>query len=356
MPGLPSRQFTRRRLLRSGVAVAAVVPFLPKPLAAQSRQVVLYNWDSYIDEESIPDFEQQTGIRVRYELFASNAELFGKLRAGNPGYDVIFPTNHWVARMIAADMLQPWDHAKLPGLTNIDPVFMDPPDDPGRQYSVPYLWGTTGIGYRRSVLGGTPDSWATLFADEANAGRIALLNSEDTLYAALKFLGFSLNTTSQAEIDQAVDLVVAAKPRIRTFAPDTGQDLLLSQEVDLALEYSGDLQQVMTEDDDLGYVVPTEGALIWEDSMCLVAGAPNPEEAHEFVEYVLQPENAARIAEWVLYATPNKAAKALLPPEIVNDPAIYPSDETLARCEFAKYKGEEVQRMYDEALTRILAS
>ncbi|MFW5681220.1 MAG: polyamine ABC transporter substrate-binding protein, partial [Pseudomonadota bacterium] len=245
---------------------------------------------------------------------------------------------------------------RLTHLDNIDPVFMDPPDDPGRQYSVPYLWGTTGIGYRRSAVDGTPDSWAALYTDPANAGRIALLNSEDTLYSALKYLGFSLNTTSQAEIDAAVELVVAAKPRIRTFAPDTGQDLLLSQEVDLALEYSGDLQQVMAEDDDLGYIVPNEGALIWEDSMCLVKDAPNPEEAHAFVDFVLDAENAARIAEWVLYATPNKAAKALLPKEILDDPAIYPSDETLAKCEFAKYKGEDVQRMYDDALTRILAA
>ncbi|MEO1089822.1 MAG: spermidine/putrescine ABC transporter substrate-binding protein [Pseudomonadota bacterium] len=355
MSQLPTRIFTRRRLLRSGVTVAAVVPWLQRPAAAQTREVVVYNWDSYIDDVSIPAFEDASGIRVRYELFASNAELFGKLRAGNPGYDVIFPTNHWVARMIAGNMLEPLDQDRLPLLGNIDPVFMDPPDDPGRRYSVPYLWGTTGIGYRRSVVP-TPTSWSALLEDEAFAGRIALLNSEDSLYSALKFLGYSLNTTAPSEIDAAVELLIAAKPRIRTFAPDTGQDLLLSQEVDLALEYSGDLQQVMLEDDDLGYQVPEEGALIWEDSMCLAAGAPHPEEAHEFINYVLDAENAARIAEYVLYATPNAAAKAMLPETIASDPAIYPDDATLARCEFAMYKGEDVQRMYDEALTRVLAS
>ena len=354
MPGLPSRVFTRRRLVRSGLVVAAVVPFLPRRLAAQSREVVLYNWDSYIDEETIPEFEAATGIRVRYELFADNSELFGKLRAGNPGYDVIFPTNNWVARMIPAGMLQPWEHARLPNLTNIDDRFMDPPHDPGRRHSVPYLWGTTGIGFREPVTG-VPDSWAALFTDATHAGRIALLASDDTLFAALKYLGYSLNTTDQAELDAAVDLVLKAKPRIRTFAPDTGQDLLLSQEVDLVLEYSGDMQQVMAEDDELGYVVPNEGSLLWEDSMCLAAGAPNPEEAHEFVDFVLQPEIAARIAEFVLYATPNRAAKALLPAEIVEDPAIFPSDEIVARSEFAKYKGEDVQRMYEQALTRVLA-
>ncbi|TVQ36590.1 MAG: spermidine/putrescine ABC transporter substrate-binding protein [Geminicoccaceae bacterium] len=356
MSKLPSRVFTRRRLVQSGVAVAAVVPFLPKSLAAQQRQVVIYNWDSYIDPGSIPDFERQTGIRVRYDLFASNAELFGRLRAGNPGYDVIFPTNDWVARMIAADMLAPLDHGRLSNLGNIGAKFMDAPHDPERAFSVPYFWGTTGIGYRKSVVGQTPESWSTLFTDPTHAGRIALLNSDDTIYAALKYLGYSLNTTNQSELDEAVELLIAAKPRIRTFAPDNGEDLLLAGEVDLCLEYNGDILQVMEEDDDLSYVVPQEGGLLWEDDMCIARGAPNVEEAHEFIDYILDAENAARIAEYILYPTPNEAALALLPEEILNNPAIYPSEATMAKLEYARYQGEDVAKMYDDALTRVLAA
>ena len=354
MTTLPSRIFTRRRALRSGVAVAAVAPLLPRTLMAQSRELVIFNWDSYIDGETIPEFERETGIRVQYELFGSNDELFAKLRAGNPGYDLIFPSNDWVARMIAAEMLEPLDKAQLDGLDNIAETFMDPPHDPGRMHSVPYFWGTLGIGYRSSVA--APTSWSTLFTDATHDGRIALLRSKDSLEAALKYLGYSLNATEPAKIEEAVELLIAAKPRIKQFAPDTAQDLLLADEVDVCLEYNGDILQVMEEDDDLAYVVPEEGSQIWEDCMCIPKGAPNPDAAHAFISHILQPEVKARIAEWVLYPTPNVAAKALLPEAIRNNPSIYPSDEVLARCEFSKYQGEAIQQMRDDAMTRVLAA
>jgi len=354
MTRLPSRVFTRRRLLRSGLTVAAVVPFLPRPVVAQDRRLVIFNWDSYIDDATIPEFERAAGVRVQYELYGSNDELFAKLRAGNPGYDLIFPSNDWVGRMIAADMLVPLEKSRLEGLDNIGEAFRDPPHDPGRVHTVPYFWGTLGIGYRSSVA--RPTSWSALFTDETHAGRIALLQSKDSLEAALKYLGHSLNATAPDALEEAVRLLIAAKPRIKQFAPDTGQDLLLADEVDVCLEYNGDILQVMEEDDDLAYVVPEEGSQIWEDCMCIPTGAPHPEEAHEFISFLLQPEVKARIAEWVLYPTPNVAAKALLPEHIRNNPSIYPPDEVLARCEFSRYQGEDVQQMRDDAMTRVLAA
>lgn len=349
----PKRIFTRRRLMRSGVAVAAVLPVMPTVLKAQNREVVLYNWDSYIDPQTIPAFQQETGIRVRYDLFASNDELFAKLRAGNPGYDVVFPSNDWVARMIAADMLMPLDHERIPNLANIMPPFMDPRHDPGREHSVPYFWGTVGLGYRRSVA--SPKSWAAIYTDDTHAGRIAVQREIDTLLAGLKYLGYSINTTDPGEIDEAVQLLLEAKPGFKTFAPDTGQDLLLSQEVDLALEYNGDVLQVMQEDDEISYVVPEEGTILWEDDMVVPRGAPHVEEAHEFIDFVHDAENNARIAEWVMYPTPNAAAKELLPQEIVENPAIFPPDAVLDRSEFALYQGEEIQQMLNDAMTRVLA-
>lgn len=354
MTSLPSRVFTRRRLLRSGLAVAAVTPLVPPLARAQGRELVIFNWDSYIDGETIPEFERASGIRVQYELFGSNDELFAKLRAGNPGYDLIFPSNDWVARMLTAETLEPLDKTRLTGLENIGEAFMDPPHDPGRVHTVPYFWGTLGIGYRSSVT--SPTSWGALFSEEAHAGRIALLQSKDTLEAALKYLGHSLNTTDRATIEAAADVLIRAKPWIKQFAPDTAQDLLLADEVDVCLEYNGDILQVMEEDDDLAYVVPDEGSQIWEDCMCVPKGAPHPEEAHAFISYVLQPEVAARIAEWVLYPTPNLAAKALLPEEIRTNPSIFPSDDILARCEYARYQGEELERFKDEIMTRVLAA
>lgn len=353
MSTLPKRVFTRRSLLNTGVAVAAVLPSLPAALKAQANELVLYNWDSYIDPETIPAFQQETGIRVRYDLFASNDELFAKLRAGNPGYDVVFPSNDWVARMIAADMLMPLDHDLIPNLANIMPRFMDPRYDPGRQHSVPYFWGTVGLGYRKSVA--SPMSWGAIYTDETHAGRIAVQRENDTLLAALKYLGYSINTTDPGEIEEAVQLLLAAKSRFKTFAPDTGQDLLLSREVDLALEYNGDVLQVMAEDDDLSFVVPEEGTILWEDNMVVPRGAPNVAAAHEFINFVHDAENNARIAEWVMYPTPNAAAKELLAPEIVDNPAIFPPDAVLDRSEFALYQGEDIQQLRDDAMTRVLA-
>ncbi len=353
MSTLPKRIFTRRRLLNTGVAVAAVLPSLPAALKAQASELVLYNWDSYIDPETIPAFQEETGIRVRYDLFASNDELFAKLRAGNPGYDVVFPSNDWVARMVAADMLMPLDHDRIPNLANIMPRFMDPRYDPGRAHSVPYFWGTVGLGYRKSAA--SPTSWGAIYTDDTHAVRIAVQRENDTLLAGLKYLGYSINTTDPDEIEEAVQLLLQAKSRFKTFAPDTGQDLLLSREVDLALEYNGDVLQVMQEDDDLSFVVPEEGTILWEDNMVVPRGAPHVAAAHEFINFVHDAENNARIAEWVMYPTPNAAAKELLPPEIVDNPAIFPPDPVLDRSEFALYQGEDIQQLRDDAMTRVLA-
>ena len=183
---------SRRRFLCGTVTAAAILPPLGRFAWAQGQQVNVYNWDTYIGETTLEDFTEATGITVRYDLFASNEEVFAKLREGNPGYDVIFPSNDYVERMIEADMLVPLDHAKIPNVANVDPAFADPAFDPGLKYSMPYFWGTVGLGYRASAA--SPKAFADLFEGDAYAGRIALLNSIDTVRATLKYLGHSLNT------------------------------------------------------------------------------------------------------------------------------------------------------------------
>ena len=255
---LRSQATSRRRFVSGALTVAAAVPILGRVGFGQSGQVNVYNWDTYIGETTLDDFTDATGIAVRYDLYASNDELFAKLREGNPGYDVIFPTNDYVERMIVAGMLLPLDHVKIPNIANLDPAFADPAFDPGLQHSMPYFWGTVGLGYRASAA--SPKAFADLFEGDAYAGRMALLNSIDTILAALKYLGYSLNTKDPAEIAEAADALIAIKPKIKAFAPDTGQDLLIAGEVDVCLEYNGDILQVMEEDDDLAYVVPVEGS------------------------------------------------------------------------------------------------
>jgi spermidine/putrescine transport system substrate-binding protein len=350
---LPTR-ISRRRFVSGALGIAAALPALGRPGMAQSGQVNVYNWDTYIGETTLDDFTDATGIAVRYDLFASNEELFAKLREGNPGYDVIFPSNDFVERMIAADMLLPLDHAKIPNIGNIDPAFADPAFDPGLRHSVPYFWGTVGLGYRASAA--DPKTLAELFEGDAYTGRIALLNSIDTILAALKYLGYSLNTKNPAEIEQAAAALIQIKPKIKSFAPDTGQDLLIAGEVDVCLEYNGDVLQVMEEDDDLSYVVPREGSLLWEDTMCIAKGAPNPDNAHAFINFILDAPVHGAIAEYIRYPCPNAAALEFIPEADRDDPAMYPPREVLERCEFAVYKGEEIEGLYQDALTRVLAA
>ncbi len=351
---LPMPMLNRRGLLGSSLAVAAVVGSHPRLLNAQAREVNVFNWDTYIGPDTVDDFTEATGIEVRYDLFGSSDELFGRLREGNPGYDVIYPSNDYVERMIVADMLVPLDHSRIPNIANLDPAFTNPRFDPGRVYSVPYFWGTIGIGYRTTAA--QPTSWKAVFDSDEHAGRISLLNDKNTLQAALLYLGYSLNTENPDEINEAAELLIRQKPNIKTFGPDNGQDLLIAGEVDICLEWNGDILQVMEEDDELSYVVPEEGAMLWEDAMAIPKGGPNPDEAHEWINFILDAEVHGAIATYIKYPLPNKAAKAFIPEEDLNNPAIYPPEAVMEKLEVSVYKGEEIETLYEQALTRVLAA
>lgn len=346
----------RRRFLAGSAAVGISLK-LPKGAVAAEGEVNFYNWDTYIGEDTLENFEEATGIEVQYDLFADNAELFAKLRGGNPGYDVIVPTNDYVEQMIAADLLMPLDHSKIPNLENIDPLFMDPAFDPGRTFTVPYMWGTIGIGYRKSAVESPPSSWKEILESDRYAGRIALLSEPTTvLQMAMKAQGNSLNDWSDENLAAAERMLIAQKPRITAFAPDNGQDLLLAGEVDLAMEWNGDIQQIMEEDDDIGYVLPDEGGLVWEDTLAIPVGAKNVDNAHALINYLLDAEVAADIAAFIGYATPNAAAKALMDEDYITNPVIFPSEEAMKNSESSVFPGMERMRAIDEAWTRVKAA
>ena len=197
---------------------------------------------------------------------------------------------------------------------------------------------------------------ALRFSDKY-AGKIALLGDALTVIGhAAKYLGHSLNTKDPAQIKQAEELIIAQKKHIKVFANDNGQDLLLSGEVNLTQEWNGDILQVMEEDDDIAYVVPTEGGVLWQDCLCIPKGAPHPKNAHAFMNFILDADVGAAIADFIQYATPNRAAKGKMEDSYTKNPAIFPTEETLAKCEPALYLGEEATRLYDEAWTRIKAA
>jgi len=346
-----------RRKMLAGTAAVGVSLTIPKGLMAEGGKLNFYNWDTYIGENTIEDFEKSTGVKVQYDLFADNAELFAKMRGGNPGYDIIIPSSEFVETMIEADLLLPLDHSKIPNIANVEEAFMDAAFDPGRKYSLPYMWGTIGIGYRKSAVSKTPDSWADLYASDEYAGRIALMSEPTTtLQMAMKLNGHSINDWSEANIAEAEAMILAQKKNIAAFATDNGQDLLLAGEVDLAMEWNGDILQVAGEDDDISYVVPKEGGLIWQDTMCIPKGAQNIENAHAMINYILDAEVGKDLAEFIEYATPNAASKELVKPEYLANPVIFPSAETLARSESSTAPSQEEAALIDAAWTRIKAA
>ena len=327
-------------------------------LAQEEKKLNLYNYDTYIGETTLADFSSASGIEAKMDLFADMDELFAKLKAGNPGYDAIVVANDYLERMVKADMVVPLDHSKIPNLSNMDPAFADPPFDPGRKHSLPYMWGTIGVGYRKSAVGDTKmDTWKVLLDSDQFAGKLSLLgDAQNVLGAALKYLGFSFNSNKPEEFKKAEELLIKQKKNIKVFAPDNGQDLLASGEVVACMEWNGDIAQVMAEDPDLNYLVPQEGTNIWQDTWAIPKGAPHPENAHAFLNFIMDADNGMKIATTVQYATGNLAAKNKMPPEYTGNPAIYPPSEVLAKCEYLTYQGEELTKLRDETWTRIQAA
>ncbi len=331
-----------------GLTVAPTVTPTPRVLN-------IYNWDTYMDPAVLTSFEQEFGVTIQYDIYASNEEMLERVTSSSVDYDIVVPTDYMVAIMRRQGLLSPLNRANIPNFDNLDPAFINPVYDPGNRYCIPYQWGTMGIGYNIRATGREIESWADLF-DPAFAGRIAMLgDARLTMGVVLLYLGYSPNTTSAAEIAAARDFLLAHSDAIAAYAPDTGQDMLAAGEVDLAFEWSGDVFQVMAEDPDLRYVIPREGSLIWTDNMCILAGAPHQALAETFINYVLRPEVGAAISNYIHFSSPNQAALPLIQAEDRNNPALYPPADVRARLFFLADVGEATA-LYDQAWAEVLAA
>jgi spermidine/putrescine transport system substrate-binding protein len=354
---------SRRSILQQFGAAAVGITFAGGAASCSKpgggRVVNFYNWDTYIGETTLDDFQAASGVPVQMSLFATNDELFARLRAGNPGFDVIVPSNEYVTRMSQAQMITPLDRTKIPNFANLLPEFQDAAFDPGRQYSMPYTWLTLGIGYRKDKVDGVPDSWRWIFDSNKYAGKIALLSeSADLIRLAAKYKGHSVNGIPDPLLAEIEAMFIRQKPFVKAFHEDDGQDLLKSGEVDLVLEYNGDIAQLMAEDggDVFDFVVPNEGSLINSDCLCIPTGAPNPDDAHAFINYLLDAEAGKKITETILYPTPNGAARDLMPESYRANPVIFPPADVMAKCEYGAFEGDDRSRRYEEIFTRISAA
>lgn len=330
-------------------------------------ELSVYNWADYIDESILEKYEQEYGVEIIYDTFASNEDLLAKLQAGATGYDVIFPSDYMVTQMIDLGMLAEINHDNIPNLKNLDAKFQDPPNDPGNKHCAPYQWGTTGIAYRTDVFGDeVPDSWAYIFDPEqaqkwAEAGGINVLNDQRELIgSALKYLGYSLNDTDETHLQEARDLILAVKPYIKSFnSEDYDDSLMVPGEVILSHAWNGDAAQTIwkTADEETGespwaFVVPKEGAFVYHESMCIPVTSTRKETAEHFINFILDAENGATITNYTYYASANAAAREFILPEILEDPSIYPSEEAFQKLEWGQPLGEAIF-IYDRVWTEV---
>ncbi len=322
-----------------------------------AKEIVIYNWSDYVAPDMYKLFEEKTGIHVTEDNFSSNEDLLAKLQGGASGYALIVPSDYTVAIMIEEGMLAELDHNNIPNLKNLDPEFTKLYYDPGNKYCVPYLWGTTGIGYNTEQLENPPTSWEQIFKateDDPWYQRMTLLDDvREVFSAALIYLGYDNNTKDEAQLQEARDLLIAAKKGISGFDSDTYEDLVGSGENLLAHGWNGDFLQANDDYGNISYLIPEEGGTIWIDNMCIPASA-TPEEkraAEAYINFVLDPEVGAMLADYTYYATPNQAALEQMDDEYKNNPIIFPPPDIRAKLRFIKPLGEfesVYQRMWDE--------
>jgi spermidine/putrescine-binding protein len=321
-----------------------------------AEELHVYNWSEYIDPEIYADFEAEFGIKVIEDTFSSNEDLLAKLQAGATGYDIIVPSDYMVTIMRELELLAPLNYANIPNFDNIDAVFLDPPYDPENEYCVPYQWGTTGIGYDTEFFDEEPDSWAYLFdPDLASqyAGKISMLNDpREAFAAALKYLGYSLNSTDEAQLNEAKDLLLQQKQWVATYDSDGFEDLLAAGETQLAHAWSGDIFAAAEEAEQIWYIIPQEGGVIWTDNLCIPETAPSQYTAEVFINYLLRPEVGAKITNYTWFGSPNKASEEFIDAEILEEPAIYPPPEVMEKLEFIRDVGEATA-IYDRMWTEI---
>jgi spermidine/putrescine-binding protein len=330
------------------VAAARLVP------VGHDNSLNLYIWSAYLAPDTLAGFERRHGVKVNLDTYDSNEAVLAKLQAGNVDYDLVVPTDYMVQILIREKLLREIDKGSLKNFKNLSPEFLNLPFDPGNLYSIPYIWGATGIGYRKDKVQGPVDSWKVLW-DARYKDRILMLDDmRENFSAALKTRGRSANSTDPAELAEAKLALMEQKPLLKAYNSGNFQEMLLSGDAWLAQGFNGQVAKAMKEAkrDELGFVIPREGSLRSLDSLCIPRGAPHPDLAHLFIDYLLEAEVSAAITNFTHYPAPNQAARPFLAPDVRDNPAIFPPEERLRNCEYATDVGAAVN-LYDQAWTEV---
>jgi len=348
-----------------GLATAIALS-LSTASAAEQQVLNVYNWSDYIEPEAITKFEQETGIKVNYDVYDSNEVLEAKLMSGGSGYDIVVPTGAFLERQVQAGIYAPIDYTQLRNYSNVDMVLAEKVafHDPGNRHNVPYAWGTIGLGYNEEMvkarLGDMPfDSLDLIFNPEVAAkledcGIAVLDSSAEVMAIALNYVGLDASSEKKKDLKKASAMLSAVRPHYKYFHSSKYISDLANGEICVALGYNGDILQAQSRAEEAGqgnkisYAIPREGTVVWFDLMAIPADAPNPEAAHKFIDYILQPEVAAGISNYVYYAVANTASESLLNEDVRTNPGIYPSEKVKEKL----FTQTAHTAKYDRQLTR----
>jgi putrescine transport system substrate-binding protein len=360
------------RGFRLVAAIVAALALTSASVNAEERVVNFYNWSNYMAPDVLESFTRETGIKVVYDTFDANETLETRLLAGKSGYDVVVPTAYFLQRQITAHIFQKLDKSKLPNLANAWPVVTQHLStyDPGNLYAANYMWGTTGIGYNVKMVqkilgpGARIDSWDIVFKPENLAKfrdcGVHMLDSADDIFpAALGYLGLDPNSTKQADLEKAADLVSKVRPYVRKFHSSEYLSALATGEICLVVGWSGDVMQARSRaaeaksDVEIGYTIPKEGAQMFFDNLAIPADAQHVAEAYELINYLYRPDVAAKNSDFLSYANGNLASQKQIDPKILDDKNIYPDDATLAKLFVITARDPATQRIINRLWTRV---
>ena len=357
---------TRRQFLKnsaatiSGLAVSscgwrlADVQSAPT-VKGSADQLFIYTWAGYTDKALLDRFAEKTGIRVVADVFSSNEEMLARVQAGGGrAYSIIYPSDYMVVQMKELELLTELDHSILGGLDRLKKQFQNPVYDPGNRYSVALSWGTTGLIYNSEQLKKAPEDWSYLWEHKQELARRMTLASDvrEVMGAALRMLGYSLNSTNQEQVKQAYEKLVELKPAIASFTTDAWRPQMLTWDLKVAMCYSSDANEVISDNDKLKYVVPKSGSSLWTDTLVIPKGSPNPEAAYKWINFLLQANVAASLVDRLSFSTPSEDAFNLLTPEIRANDILFPSEAVLKNCEGVAPVGKFME-VYDRYWTQL---
>lgn len=339
------------------LALVLLASVLITGCGASKPTITVYNWEDYICPEAVDLFTEETGIDVKYVRFTTNEEMYIKLSKGGTAYDVAFPSDYMIERMITNDMLMPLEHESMPNFSNTAQWLQNPDYDPGSKYSAPYMWGTVGILYNTTMTSGEIDSWASMWDTQYKRNVLMMDSVRDSLGVTLCYLGHDLNTRDQAQLEAARDKLIEQRSSgvLLAYGVDEIKDKMANGEAAMGLVWSGDAITSIDINPDLAYCVPKEGSNIWADGMVIPKNCKNYEGAMQFINFMMRPDIAAMNSEYIGYSTPNDAALELLDEELVNNPTFNPPQDVIDRCTFF-HDVADAASMYDRIWVEVTAN